>query len=223
MKKRYAFLLALLLTGPTLIYGQDENKKNVYSTTIIEFPFTWSNVNNVGDDQRGPVRFAPFFNFQNNLNVDFSKKAGYYTGLGIHNVGFIYDVDESTRKRVRSYNLGIPIGLKFGNMDKTYVYGGYEIEFPFAFKEKTFVNEEKTKYNKWFSEQTQIQQSWVVGIQVAQGVNIKFKYYFTDFFNQDYTETVGDGGTYKPYENFNANVFWISLNLVFLRNAELYF
>ncbi len=221
MKKTYIFLLALVLAGSTLAYGQDENEKNVYSTTIIEFPFTWSNASNNGEDLGGPVRFAPFFNFQNNLNVDFSEKVGFFAGLGIHNVGFIYDVNENVRKKVRSYNLGIPVGLKVGNMGKSYLYAGYEIEFPFAYKEKTFVNEEKTKYSTWFSEQTGIQQSWMVGVQLPQGANLKFKYYFTNFYNQNYTEGDGDGGNVQPYEDFNANVFWISLNIVLLRNAEL--
>jgi hypothetical protein len=211
-------LIALFISAGISSYGQD---KEVYSTTIIEFPFTWSNANNIGDDQGGPVRFAPFFNFQNNLNVDFSEKAGLFAGLGIHNVGFIFDVDEYTRVKVRSYNLGIPIGFKIGNMDKSHIYGGYEIEFPFAFKQKTFVNEEKSKYSKWFSDQTQIQQSWMVGVQLPGGANVKFKYYFTNFFNEDYSMSDGDGGSYKPYQDFNANVFWISLNMVLLRNSDL--
>lgn len=140
--------------------------------------------------------------------------------MGIHNVGFIYDVNESVRKKVRSYNLGIPVGLKIGNMSSTYVYGGYEVEFPFAYKEKTFVNEEKEKFTKWFSDRTQIQQSFLVGIQVPQGMNVKFKYYFTNFYKQDYTEVDDDGETVKPYENFIANVYWISLNIELFRGTK---
>ncbi|MDZ7606938.1 MAG: hypothetical protein U5K79_15415 [Cyclobacteriaceae bacterium] len=216
MKIRSTFLMLFLVVA-TYVFGQD---KNVYSTTIIEFPFTWSNASDDGENLGGPVRFAPFFNFQNNLNIDFSEKAGFFAGLGMHNVGFIYDVDENTRKKVRSYNLGIPVGFKIGNMDKTYIYGGYELEIPFAYKEKTIVNEEKTKYSKWFSDQTGLQQSVLVGVQIADGANLKFKYYFTNFYKENYTESDGDGGTVKPYENFNANIFWISLNIVMFHNAE---
>jgi hypothetical protein len=217
MKTKQTFLLlAFLLTSGT-IFSQE---KKVYSTTIIEFPFTWSNAENSGSDLTGPVRFAPFFNFQNNINVDLSEKAGFFAGMGIHNVGFIYDINESIRKKVRSYNLGIPVGLKIGDMAGAYVYGGYELEIPFHYKEKTFVNEEKDKFGTWFSERTGIQQSFLVGIQLPQGANLKFKYYFTNFYKQSYSEVDDNGGSMKPYENFNANVYWISLNIVLFRNAD---
>ncbi len=210
----------ILLAAGTYVFGQE---KEVYSTTIIEFPFTWSNASNNGEDLSGAVRFAPFFNFQNNVNIDFSEKAGFYAGLGIHNVGFIYDIDENTRMKVRSYNLGIPVGFKVGNMNKTYLYAGYEFEIPFAYKEKIFINEEKDKWNTWFSDRTPLQQSIHVGLQIHKGANLKFKYYFTNFYKQSYSQSDGDGGTEKPYENFNANVFWISLNIVMFRNTDLYY
>lgn len=192
----------------------------MYSTSIIEFPFTWSNASDNGEDLNGAVRFAPFFNLQNNMNIDFSEKAGLFLGLGIHNVGFIYDVDENIKKKVRSYNLGIPVGLKIGNMAGTYLYGGYEVEFPFAYKEKTFVNEEKDKFTKWFSNRTPIQQSFLVGVQLPRGANLKFKYYFTNFYKQSYSELGDDSETVYPYENFNANVYWISLNIELFRGTK---
>lgn len=217
MKNRYILFIYILLLSMSTSFAQD---KKVYTTTIIEFPLTWSNATDNDVDVTGPVRFAPFFNFQNLTNIDFSEKAGMFAGFGIHNVGFIYDVDASTRKKVRSYNLGIPVGLKFGNMMNSYIYGGYEVEFPFAYKEKTFVNEVKTKYNKWFSSKTAIQQSVMVGVQLPQGMNVKFKYYFTNFYKQSYSEVNQDGETIQPYENFNSNVFWVSVNIVLFRGTE---
>ena len=211
----FAFILLFLCLSA---FSQD---KKTYSTTIIEFPFTWSNATNNGEDVAGAVRFAPFFNFQNNLNVDLSEKAGFFVGMGIHNVGFINEEDASTTKRVRTYNLGIPVGLKFGDMSNAYIYGGYEVEFPFAYKEKTYVNEEKTnKFTKWFSGRTPIQQSVHVGLQLPAGMNLKFKYYFTNFYKQSYTEVDTDGETVQPYEDFNANVYWISLNIRLFRGVE---
>ena len=105
-------------------------------------------------------------------------------------------------------------------MASTYIYGGYEIEFPFNYKEKTFVNEEKEKFSTWFSERTSIQQSFLVGIQLPQGANLKFKYYFTNFYKTSYSELDEDGATVKPYENFNANVYWISLNIVLFKGTD---
>lgn len=225
MKLHYPILLLMVLLFRNPSFSQEENsssskEKDTYSTTIIEFPFTWANGSNDGQDLTGPVRFAPFFNIQNNLNVDFNKNAGFFIGLGIHNVGFIYDIDEFTRKKVRTYNLGVPIGLKFGDMGRAYVYGGYEFEIPFHFKEKTIYNEEKTKFGTWFSDRSPLQQSFMIGVQLPEGANIKFKYYFSNFFKKNYTESDGQGGTVNPYDDFNANVFWISLNIVIFHNTE---
>jgi hypothetical protein len=217
MKTRYPFFILLASFCWSLSFSQEKVK---YTTTIIEFPITWANVSANGDELGGPVRFAPFFNFQNNFNVDFNEKAGFFIGLGIHNVGFIYDIDEFTRKKVRSYNLGIPVGVKFGDMDRAYIYGGYEFEIPFHYKEKTFINEEKSKFGTWFSDRTPLQQSFMIGVQLPEGANIKFKYYFSNFYKKNYTASNGQGGTFNPYDNFNANVFWISLNIVLFRNTE---
>lgn len=187
MKKLSIILSALVLLG-IHVQGQD---KSTYTTSTIEYLFSWSDVSDGGQKLTGPVRFAPFFNFQNAVNKDVSEKFGLYLGLSINNVGFIYDVDEFTRKKVRTYNLGIPVGIKIGDMNGTYVFGGYTVEFPLNYKEKTFVNEEKTKFNTWFSDRTQIQQAVVAGIQFPYGANIKFKYYFTDFYDKGYTDSSG--------------------------------
>jgi len=214
MKTIFTFFMMIVLSGYSILQAQD---KETYITTYIDFPLTWANVSDNGLDLDGAVRFAPFFNVGNNVNVDFSEKVGFYGGWSIHNTGFIYDVDEFTRKKVRNYYFGIPLGLKFGNMDKGYVYAGYEVEFPFAYKEKTFVNEQKTKFSTWFSKRSAIQQSFTIGIQSPYGASLKFKYYFTNFYKQGYTESDGQGGTVQPYENFNANIFWLSLTFELFR------
>jgi len=209
MKKLTIIVSALVLLGYYSVQGQD---KKVYTTTSIEYLLSWSDVTDNGEKLSGPVRFAPFFNFQNSVNKDFSEKFGLYLGLSINNVGFIYDVDEFTRKKVRTYNLGIPVGFKIGNMNGAYLFGGYTVEFPLNYKEKTFINEEKTKFSTWFSDRTPIQQAVVAGIQLPYGANIKFKYYFTDFYKKSYTDSDG-----QPYQNFSGNAFVVSLGIVFLR------
>ena len=214
MKTLRFLLLTLILSGFTFLQAQD---KKVYTTTYIDIPITWATVTDNGQSLNGVVRFAPFFNFGNNVNVDFSEKAGFYGGWNIQNTGFIYDVDENTRKKVRNYYLGIPVGLKFGNMDKGYFYIGYELALPFNYKEKTFINEVKTKFNTWFSNRSAIQQSISIGAQLPYGANIKFKYYFTNFYKQSYTESDGQGGSVYPYENFEANIFWVSLTFELFR------
>ncbi len=212
MKKLSIILSALVLLGYTRVLAQDQK---VYTTSSIEYLFSWANATDNGMDLSGPVRFAPVFNFQNAVNKDFSEKFGLYLGLSLNNVGFIYDVDEFTRKKVRSYNLGIPVGFKIGNMNGAYLFGGYTVEFPLNYKEKTFIDEEKTKFNTWFSDRTPIQQAVVAGIQFPYGANIKFKYYFTDFYDQGYTDSTG-----QPYQNFSGNAFVVSLGIVFLKGTE---
>ncbi len=156
MKKLSIILSALVLLGYTRVQAQDQK---VYTTSSIEYLFSWSDVTDNGQKLSGPIRFAPVFNFQNAVNKDFSEKVGLFLGLSMNNVGFIYDEDEFTRKKVRSYNLGIPVGFKIGNMNGAYLFGGYTVEFPLNYKEKTFINEEKTKFNTWFSDRTPIQQA----------------------------------------------------------------
>ncbi len=220
MKRISTFLLFVALAGLHHVCAQD-NK--VYSTSMLEIQLSWANVTMNGEELGGPVRFSPFFNLSDYINVDLSDKTGLFSGLAIRNVGFIYDVDENTRIKARTYNLGIPFGVKIGQLDKAFIYAGYEIEFPINYKEKTFINEQKTKFNKWFSERTVIQHALMVGIQLPYGSNLKFKYYLSNFYKKSYSESDGNGGTVKPYENMDVNVMYISLNIYLLRNTDLYY
>ncbi len=166
-----------------------------------------------GDDQGSIIRFSPFFNAQGLGNYDFSSKAGMFVGLSVRNIGFIYDVpDTSLRFKFRTYDVGIPIGFKIGNMDGTLLFAGYEIEFPINYKEKRFENEKKEdKFNVWFSDRTDpVFHTAMFGLQFKGGATLKFKYHFTNFHNKDFTEDV-DGVTVKPYAGMNANIIYVSL------------
>ena len=148
MKKINALLILAGFCSLNL-KAQDQTTKQhkVYSTTTLEYIFSWADVSDKGD-LHSAVRFAPFFNFENSFNKDFSEKAGASIGLSISNIGFIYDVDQFTRKKVRTYNIGLPIYLKLGNMNGSYLFGGYSIELPFNYKEKTFVNEDQKFFKR---------------------------------------------------------------------------
>lgn len=220
MKKTYLVLLALMLVN---IYHTQAQTNKVYTTSAGELIFSFATIDNAGNDNGNIVRFSPFFNFQNLVNFDPGSNIGFFTGLDLRNVGFIYDVPNSTiRKKFRSYNIGIPVGIKLGNMGGSFIYGGYEIEFPINYKEKTFVNEAKTdKFNVWFSNrQPAFYSTFMAGIQFKHGANLKFKYYLTGFFNKDYTE-INNGTEIKPYENIDVNVFYISLCFNLFKNTDL--
>ena len=129
-------------------FGQSGWYTTSGSETIFSFPIFKNPI-----QETTVVRFAPVLNLQYLLNKDFSNKAGFYTGIGVRNVGFIADDPDSSsiRKKFRTYNLGVPIGIKLGDMNKFMLYAGVELEYAFNYKEKTFVNDTKTRDVSWFS------------------------------------------------------------------------
>lgn len=211
--KKSIILLTLLCGIPFYLFCQVKP----YSTTSGELIFSSSDYD--GDKA---LRFSPVFNLQNSLHFDFAEPFGFFTGLNVRNVGLIYDESESVRKKARTYNVGIPAAIKFGEMDGRFFYAGYELELPLNYKEKTFVNEAKEdKFNTWFSERTpSVYHTLMAGVQFPYGVNLKFKYYLTRFFDKDYEASDSNG---NPIVYPEVNVFYVSLSFMFLRNADVYY
>ena len=202
------------------------SQSKLYSTSGWEMIFSWADVDYNSTEGKTIMRWAPVLNLQGSLNYDFGKNVGLFTGLAIRNVGYIMDNyvdrDEHTvKKKFRTYNVGIPVGIKVGNMKKLFIYAGYDFEFPFHYKEKTFKDENKTKnVATFFSNRVeQFQHGIIVGIQFPYGANLKFKYYFSEFHNQGYTESDG----YMPYAGLKSNVLYISLNFSMFKNAKFYY
>ena len=215
----YPMLLTLL---PGIMQAQDDR---FYTTTSGELIFSFASVETAGSKDGSIMRFSPVFNIQNWVNFDKSEKLGFFSGLSLRNVGFIYDVNDTTRKKYRTYNIGIPVGIKFGNLSDKFLFFGYELEIPLNYKEKTFIDEDKEdKDNIWFTSRVPtINHSLMAGIQLPHGATIKFKYYLTNFFNKDFKASDGQGGTYKPYENTNVNIFYFSLSFGLLKNTSFYY
>jgi hypothetical protein len=215
-------VLSMLVLG----HGLQAQSKKTYWTTGGEWILSFADIKQNGANLSSIARFSPVFNFQNLANFDRTEKFGLFAGFAIRNVGFIYDVPNSNiRMKYRTYNLGIPVGIKLGNLNRTFFYGGYELEIPFNLKTKTFTNEDKTSKNSvWFSGQTNTFMSAVfVGVQLPYGANLKFKYYLTNFFNKNYTAQDASGNPYKPYQNMQVNVFYFSLNFFLFKNTEFYY
>ncbi|MBK7553850.1 MAG: hypothetical protein IPI55_04425 [Flavobacteriales bacterium] len=79
-----------------------------------------------GDDKGSIPRFSPFFNLQRVANYDVNEHFGFFVGLSLRNVGFIYDVPDTTlRYKFRTYSLGLPVGFKVGTMGKGLLFVGY--------------------------------------------------------------------------------------------------
>jgi len=214
----YLFVFAFAMG--TVGFAQD-NKK-VYTTTSGELIFSFANINYKGDETGSILRFSPVVNIQNWINVDKSENFGWFSGLSVRNVGFIYEPPDQAgiKKKYRTYNIGIPIGIKVGNLSDKFLFAGYELEIPVHFKEKTFENEDKTKNGVWFSNQvTTFNHSLMAGVQLPYGATLKFKYYLSNFFNKDYTRSDGS----KPYAGSDYNVFYFSLSFGLLKNADFYY
>lgn len=172
------------------------------------------------------MRFAPWFNIQSLYNVDY-KDHGYFWGFTIRNIGFIYE-NGNEKWKARTYNVGIPIGLKWGNTNGNFAYVGYEFEMPIHYKEKYFLGEDKEGKNEvWFSDRvSQFTHSGFIGYNFKGGFNLKFKYYFTEFFNKDFDNsgitdskdlrypgrgTEGDADYIAPREYLKVNIFYLAL------------
>ena len=223
MKK---LLLIALLFCFTAITTQAQNKQ-LYTTSSGEMIFSFANIDYNGVSGSNIVRWTPWFNVQFLGNYDINNNFGLLFGAAIRNVGFIYDnapnltnigsdeYDNAVIKyKFRNYDFGIPIGIKVGVLDKIFLFGGYEVEFPFWFKQKTFINDAKqdNKISTWFSSRTPaVYNTFFVGIQFPYGLSVKFKYYATGFFNEDFTE-VQNGITVQPYKGLKADMWYFSLS-----------
>ena len=220
--------------------------QNVYPVTSGELIFSQSNTTFTQaflDQYPGAglsgnnVRFTAFFHLGQYIHCDFTDKIGFFSGLGIRNVGMI--TDETLPQTVsttgatvlytnynvirRQYMLGVPLAIKFGSFKKhTYLFAGGEYEMAFHLKEKYWTDSfdrsgPKTKSMQWFSSQTPtFLPSVFAGVQFPGGVNLKFKYYLTDFLNTDYkvSSNSQDGGTFSisdltRYES--SQLFYFSL------------
>jgi hypothetical protein len=213
MKKSILLLVSILMVSLSGIYAQKSSKS--YLTSGPELIFSFAQIDNNGDESGNVMRFSAFFHLQGFYNYDFNNTVGLFTGLALRNVGFIYNTQEpGQKKKYRTYNIGIPVGFKLGSMAGTHFFAGYELEFPINYKEKTFNNERKDdKFNVWFSDRVPVIYNTVLfGVQFPYGLNLKFKYYLTNFFNQDYSEVNTDGVTVYPYANMDAQIFYFSLS-----------
>ncbi len=216
----------LLIIAVFYLSALSNAQKNFYTTTGGEMIFSFATIDNNGNDNGNVIRWSPVFNFQFYGNYDVNDNIGFLFGAAVRNVGLIYDVpgnidhpDAGNKKKYRNYNIGIPVGVKVGKLGKLFFYGGYEIEFPFNYKEKTFINEQKTKFSVWFSKRVPSYYHTVfAGVQFPYGLSLKFKYYLSEFFNQNYTENDG----MQPYKGLKANVFYFSISTSLFRGHEVY-
>jgi hypothetical protein len=215
MKK--LLLTALFLGFGLSLYAQETTSKNWYRMSTSETILSFGSVENNGKDLSNVVRFTPAVNFGVQLHKDFSEKVGFYTGLSLRNIGMINDVNDSVRVKQRVYTLGIPVALKFGDMNGNLGAIGFDNEFAINYKQKVFVNDEKSKSNIWFSDRTKIYLPSVFAeFRSKKGNYIRFKYYLTDFLETDNQKLNVAGVSYAPTR---STMFYVSTGLM-LRNFD---
>ena len=206
-------------------YGQAE--KRFYSSTSLEMIFSFADFARDSMNTSTVMRWAPVLNVQYIYNFDLNKTVGFFVGIDLRNLGFIYKNDKGEKWKHRVYALGVPVGIKLGNLKSgLFFYAGGQIEYAFNYKQKYFKNgtkEEKNVY--WFTDRVNIFQTSVLfGVNFPYGFNIKFKYYFTDLLNQDYEAFNENGEKYKPYGSFSkSQIFYFSFSInMFHRDYEYF-
>jgi hypothetical protein len=217
----FTLTLALVLCPTMAVQAQDAIRVRTerpdpwtfYITTGTEWLFSFPQLDVNGSDRGGVVRFAPFFNMQGMVHYDLGLNAGLFLGGSVRNHGFIFDEPGTPfRYKYRTYNVGVPAGIKLGRMHETLVFIGYEVELPVNYKEKRFANERKEdKFNVWLSDRTErLFHTAFIGFQGPRGSTLTFRYQLNNFHDRSFTETV-DGVTTQPYAALNAHVVSVAL------------
>ena len=204
MKINYTTTICLLL--PFLSIGQTTEKpapiKRSYFATVSEGILSIGNLGPVtifkpntepsSANTPNPIpRYSTFFHFGEQFHVNLGKSFGLYTGIGVRNIGMINRLNDTIKIKQRVYALGIPVGIKLGDMQKrVYAALGAELELFFNYKQKTFLGsgrgDKVEKFNEWFSDRTPLlNPSLFVEFNFKKGTYIKLRYYPMNFLVAD--------------------------------------
>lgn len=226
--RKIAFILIFLLTCYTSVSiakGRDSNDELSFAPKKFYFSNDFDGAllstalqtqTPAGPGNVGTPRFSYFWNGGFNVNYDFSKVIGVFSGVSIKNIGFIEKsalVADSTIKR-RVYTIGVPVGLKIGNLKKrNYMFLGGGVDFPFNYKEKGYiVRNNKDKFNEWFSDRTPRYMPYGFAGFSVKSFYLKMQYYPGNFMNPDYID-VGNAlvPNAKPYAAYDVQLLVFSI------------
>jgi hypothetical protein len=200
--RNIVFVCLLLFSGNLAVAQDLSTTSSWYMVSASETILSWGNIESPGLDTKNVARFAPFINFGHLLHRDFNQKTGFYTGVAVRNVGIITGLNDSIRLKQRVYTVGIPIAFKYGDMKGNLVAAGFDNEFAVNYKQKKYVNDEKSTTNVWFSDRTNIYlPSIFAELKSKKGNYIRFKYYLTDFLKEGNQSLNEPGVAYAPSQS----------------------
>jgi len=190
----------------------------IFSTAFIHHDANTPGVNGTNPqavNTLGILRFSYVINLGVTFNWNFSPHIGMFTGLDIKNIGYIEQDNGYTLKR-RTYNVGVPLGLKIGNManNKGRIFLGGGLDAPINYNEKYFHDRDnKKRINEWFSDRTPALMPYAfIGAAFNHGITVKAQYYPNNFLNENFTDNAGNmpnAGT-----TVNLLLFSIGYNMV---------
>jgi hypothetical protein len=167
----------------------------------------------------GTIRFTYLVNLGLTFNFNISPTVGIYTGIDMKNIGYIEQDNGYSTKR-RSYNAGVPLGFKIGDMSRrgSYFLFGGGLDAPFNYNEKTFNDRNnKVRINEWNSNRTPGIMPYVfAGGCFNHGISVKVQYYPNNFLNSTFVDDYGN----RPYQGTEVHLILLSVGFGMHMNME---
>jgi len=214
--KYISFLALLLFSIPVFTQDKDSldaGKGSIYYENNYELLFQFGFIET---SKMHPVkmRFSGFYHTEETMHFDFARRLGFYTGIGVRNIGMVeHSLVSDEKMKRRTYTIGIPLALKIGSMKtKRYLYVGTEMEVAFHYKQKLFVPEMKKRtFTEWFSPRVNAwQPSIFAGLKFSEYWSLRMKYYLHDFINSNFVGRDFDKDV--DYSNYiSSNLFYVAL------------
>lgn len=185
---------------------------------------SWYNPGAAFEDRITAPRFTGVLNFGVNFHYDATIRLGFFTGIGLKNLGFnhVYTGPTIGSQKLkiteRVYTIGVPLGVKFGNLrDRNFFFVGGGLDIPFHYKYKAFYKghryNKETKQGEFFSKKTATVMPYVfIGVSLNPGITLKAQYYPTNFYNESYSFVDAMGATITPYKGVRVHLFSLVLS-----------
>ncbi|MCQ2605519.1 MAG: hypothetical protein MJ204_03120 [Bacteroidales bacterium] len=198
MKKNLLTILFICCS----IFSIGQNDKKIYFTNAPELTFQIPEMTIINNSADKGIRTTYLLNIPYTMHINCGKYFGFMPSLNIKNIGFKtkneqIDSIEYAKVKRSLITTGASLAIKFGLLQKGlwgYIGGG--IDLSLLYRQKKYEpskNNKVIKESAWLSDATE---TWIpslyVGIQLPEGLNIKFAYYYQDLLNKQYNGSLGD-------------------------------